>query len=132
MISIRTITSLSVTATLRSQIVAHVSELCAQTDITTLIGQHLNHSNHMLDVSLPYEPYPSVQRRADRDGEDSAVLMVAHWAQRNDEHKITLSSAFPLEAPAPKSNESLVLTCAHALEEARQYLRTERAPCSSA
>ena len=72
----------------------------------------------MLDFTLPYEPQPHADRRVDMDGENADVFMVAHWARARADAKVTLSSAFSLEAPWPNADESLVLTCAHTLEEA--------------
>lgn len=54
----------------------------------------------------------------DVDGENADVFMVAHWARARAEPKVTLSSAFALDAPWQNADESLVLTCAHTLEEA--------------
>jgi hypothetical protein len=74
----------------------------------------------VLDVSLPYESHPSTHKRVGfTDGEDAGVLLIAHWARNGAEHKVTLSSGFALDAPGVGTNECMVLTCAHTLEEAR-------------
>lgn len=91
-----------------------------QPDLPDLIDQYLNRSGHVLDYSLPYELFPAASRRTNFDAaaEESAVSMIAHCVRDGDKHKVILSSGFALQGPGHRQGESLMLTCAHTLEEA--------------
>lgn len=96
-----------------------------QTSLPELITQYVDRSGHVLDFSLPYEHFPVANRRTDFDArpEDSAVSVIAHCARDGGVHKITLCSGFALEGPGHREGESLILTCAHTLEEASSRLK---------
>jgi hypothetical protein len=79
---------------------------------------YLSNSGQILDSSLLHESRPPDARKVNRrsfDGSD--ILLIAHCVQDGDEHKVTVSSGFALEAPSPRKGESLILTCAHTFEE---------------
>ncbi|KAF8971582.1 hypothetical protein BDZ97DRAFT_1252714 [Flammula alnicola] len=91
-----------------------------KSSLPDIIEQYINTSGTVLDVSLPYESRPSDTRRPHlTDVAESCknVITVAHCAQVGAEHKITLSSGFALNVAYGKT---LILTCAHTLEEIRQ------------
>ncbi|KAJ3508060.1 hypothetical protein NLJ89_g5963 [Agrocybe chaxingu] len=93
-----------------------------RTTLEEIIKQYVGKAGTVLDISLPYESRPSVTRRPLlKDAHDSCkdVITVAHCAQFGREHKITLSSGFALNAEE-KEGETLIVTCAHTLEEIRQ------------
>ncbi|KAG2023780.1 hypothetical protein CC2G_001395 [Coprinopsis cinerea AmutBmut pab1-1] len=99
--------------------------LTAQPPATTLhdiISHYLDETGNVLDVTLPYEPTPSKERRVQFDDDESSreVVTVAHCAKDGDNHKVTLSSGFGLNVPGWKEDETLIVTCAHTLEEIRQ------------
>jgi hypothetical protein len=95
-----------------------------QTSLSELITQYVDCSGHVLNFSLPYESSPAATRRTDFDArpEDSAVSMIVHCVRQGDLHKITLCSGFALEGPGQREGDSLILTCAHTLEEASRPL----------
>jgi hypothetical protein len=43
--------------------------------------------------------------------------LIAHCVSDGPENKITLASGFALDAPSLHQDETLILTCAHTLEE---------------
>ena len=88
-----------------------------------IIKQYIDTAGTVLDLSLPYESRPSESRRPSlTNATDSCedVITVAHCARVGSEHKITLSSGFALniEDKSNSKSETLILTCAHTLEEA--------------
>ncbi|KAJ3998448.1 hypothetical protein F5050DRAFT_1544675, partial [Lentinula boryana] len=89
--------------------------------LSELVHSYLSNSRHILNSSLLYESSPSALRKVNR-GPSTAnspdVLLIAHCIQDEDEHKITVASGFALEAPSQREGESLILSCAHTLEEA--------------
>lgn len=85
--------------------------------LTSIVEQYLMHSGKILDVSLPYESRPSECRRPRLTPTGSVTVLVAHCVQDGAENKITLSSGFALELPSSPKDETLILTCAHTLEE---------------
>jgi hypothetical protein len=91
-----------------------------QPSLPQLLEQYANCSGHVLDYSLPYELCPTADRKVNFDATtEENVSMIAHYVREGDKHKFTLSSGFALEAPGHRPGESLMLTCAHTLEEAR-------------
>lgn len=93
-----------------------------KTPLLDIIKQYIDTSGTVLDVSLPYESRPSESRRPRlATGADSCrnVVTVAHCVRLGPEHKITLSSGFALNVEGHKQGETLIVTCAHTLEEAR-------------
>ncbi|KAF9270445.1 hypothetical protein L218DRAFT_35095 [Marasmius fiardii PR-910] len=93
----------------------------AQHSLFDLIGQYIKNSGRILDVSLPYEPRPVARRRVTlEDSDEDDVVLVANCIKDKDsgEHEITVSSGFVLEVPM--FSESVVVTCAHTLEEIRR------------
>jgi hypothetical protein len=97
--------------------------LCGyKTPLLDIIKQYIDTSGAVLDVSLPYESRPSETRRPQTTtGADSCrnVVTVAHCARVGPDHKITLSSGFALNVESRKRGETLIITCAHTLEEVR-------------
>ncbi|KAJ3801712.1 hypothetical protein GGU11DRAFT_869489 [Lentinula aff. detonsa] len=91
--------------------------------LSELVHSYLSNSRHILNSSLLYESHPSALRKVNR-GPSTAnspdVLLIAHCVQDGDEHKITVASGFALEAPSQREGESLILSCAHTLEEIRR------------
>lgn len=89
--------------------------------LPVLVQQYHYRAGHVLSVPLPYESRPAAHRRVNVSAlpAESGLAMIAHCARDDDsgEHKITLASGFALEAPAERQGESLILTCAHTLEE---------------
>ncbi|KAF5312637.1 hypothetical protein D9619_003318 [Psilocybe cf. subviscida] len=100
-------------------------QLSSKTSLHELIRQYVAESGTVLDVFLPYESQPAISRRPNLvDAADSTrnVITVAHCAQFGNAHKITLSSGFALNVDfTSKENtkETLIVTCAHTLEEIR-------------
>jgi len=92
---------------------------CHKTLLPDIIKQYIDTAGTVLDLSLPYESRPSDSRRPSADSCKN-VITVAHCAQVGLEHKITLSSGFALnvEDRSNSKGETLILTCAHTLEEA--------------
>ncbi|KAF8807182.1 hypothetical protein BYT27DRAFT_6557763 [Phlegmacium glaucopus] len=94
-----------------------------KTSLLDIIKQYIDTSGTVLDVSLPYESRPSENRRPHlTTGADSCrnVITVAHCARLGANHKIALSSGFALNVEGRKKGETLIITCAHTLEEVRQ------------
>ena len=94
----------------------------SRTSLPQLVQQYLERSGRVLDHQLPYEPQPSQPRRVNFDAsqsEDRGVHLIAHCVQEGNRHKVTLSSGFALNAPGDHTNESIIVTCAHTLEEVR-------------
>lgn len=92
-------------------------------DLSELVKQYVERSGHVLDFSLPYEPAPAVDRKIDFDAkpEDSALAIVAHAVRDGEDNKITLCSGFAVQGRGHREGESLVLTCAHTLEETSNH-----------
>lgn len=90
-----------------------------QTSLSDIIGHYVDQTGNVLNVSLPYESRPSENRRVSFEGNASSkeIITVAHCAKDGDKHKIALSSGFSLNVPAPTEGETLIVTCAHTLEE---------------
>jgi hypothetical protein len=105
----------------------------SQTALPDIIKQYLESLGHILDVSLLYEPCPPDNRRpsfSDRPASNPDIVMIAHCVQVGQAHKTTVSSGFALEAPAQRDGESIILTCAHTLEEAGSFASSQLVPSS--
>lgn len=95
----------------------------SKTSLHQLIQQYIAESGTILDVSLPYESQPGSTRRANLTNAAEStrnVITVAHCAQVDNAHKVTLSSGFALNVDfitAESTKETLIITCAHTLEE---------------
>jgi len=105
------------------RLVLQAASKCHKTLLPDIIKQYIDTAGTVLDLSLPYESRPSDSRRPSlTNSADSCknVITVAHCAQVGSEHKITLSSGFALniEDRSNSKGETLILTCAHTLEEA--------------
>ena len=87
-------------------------------DLPQLIQQYLTHSGKVLGARLAYESRPSSSRRVSFS--DLDIHLVAHVAREGDRNKITLSSGFAIDA---SDGQSILVTCAHTLEEARHRFR---------
>ncbi|KAJ7706437.1 hypothetical protein B0H17DRAFT_1037211 [Mycena rosella] len=99
-----------------------LAALAAQSgpSLPDLIHEYRAQAGSVLSSSLPYESRPTKQRRPAFDN-DNSVVMIAHCVQdRTGNHKVTISSGFALAAPAETDEGSLILTCAHTLEEIRR------------
>ncbi|KAJ4476759.1 hypothetical protein J3R30DRAFT_3658023 [Lentinula aciculospora] len=91
--------------------------------LNDLVQNYFRNSGRILDGSLLYESRPSASRKMNREASTantSDVVLVAHCVQDGDEHKVTVASGFALEAPSHREGESLILSCAHTLEEIRR------------
>jgi hypothetical protein len=104
-------------------LVLQAASNCHKTLLLDIIKQYIDTAGTVLNLSLPYESRPSDSRRPSlTNSADSCknVITVAHCAQVGSEHKITLSSGFALniEDRSNPKGETLILTCAHTLEEA--------------
>ncbi|KAF8895058.1 hypothetical protein CPB84DRAFT_1273220 [Gymnopilus junonius] len=104
--------------------IVQTASLGHQTSLPEIIRQYIETSGAIVDVSLPYEDRPSEARRANVSNPTEScknVFTVAHCTQVGSEHKITLSSGFALNVQSQKpEGETLIITCAHTLEEIRQ------------
>lgn len=89
------------------------------TSLANVVKQYVAYTGNILDVSLPYESRPTETRRPGLTHVNSSTVLIAHCVREGSENKITLSSGFALEAPSPSKDETLILTCAHTLEEVR-------------
>ncbi|KAF9560208.1 hypothetical protein CPC08DRAFT_708260 [Agrocybe pediades] len=92
--------------------------------IYEIINQYVANSGNVVDVSLPYESRPVESRRLNILNKAEScrnVVTVAHCVQTDMEHKITLSSGFALNVGEgeSKGDETMIVTCAHTLEEIR-------------
>ncbi|KDQ63858.1 hypothetical protein JAAARDRAFT_393688 [Jaapia argillacea MUCL 33604] len=102
-----------------------LSELSKTSSTTTtlpsLIQQYLQRSSHVLETPLPYESRPEAGRRITFDSDlNDAAVMIAHCVQHESTHNITLCSGFALEVSGDLERQSVVLGCAHTLEEIRR------------
>ncbi|KAF9480437.1 hypothetical protein BDN70DRAFT_805285 [Pholiota conissans] len=111
---------------------ARVLQAAARPHATTIgeiVKQYLTSAGTVLDAALPYEPSPAAERRpriGDPGESAREVVTVAHVARDGLEHKLTLASGFALNVrdkgvAGEGEGETLVLTCAHTLEEARTW-----------
>ncbi|KAK0473195.1 hypothetical protein IW261DRAFT_1423734 [Armillaria novae-zelandiae] len=109
-------------SSLDRNIVAHLSTSSDTTSLHELIRQYEANSGHIFHCSLPYESRPSKSRQHPgfpNTSGDSNIVMIAHCVKTDGDHKVSLSSGFALEAPSASPGDTLFLTCAHTLEEAR-------------
>ncbi|KIP11507.1 hypothetical protein PHLGIDRAFT_124897 [Phlebiopsis gigantea 11061_1 CR5-6] len=89
--------------------------------IPSLVRQFDDNAGKVLSVALPYESRPGAERRVRFEENDHSVLMVAHAAQDADRHKVSVCSGFALNVPAEgEESRSVLLTCAHTLQEMRR------------
>ncbi|KAJ7139881.1 hypothetical protein C8R44DRAFT_765649 [Mycena epipterygia] len=87
--------------------------------LQSLIHQYIEQSGCVLASSLPYESRPTNHRRPTFENGD-LVAMIAHCVKdRTGKHEVTVSSGFALAAPGADDG-TLILTCAHTLEEIRR------------
>lgn len=95
-----------------------------QTSLSDIVGHYIDQTGNVLDTSLPYEPKPPEERRVMFEDSVSCkeVITVAHCVKDGKRHKISFSSGFALNAPAPREGDTLIVTCGHTLEEVRRYL----------
>ncbi|PCH33473.1 hypothetical protein WOLCODRAFT_135150 [Wolfiporia cocos MD-104 SS10] len=104
----------------------------SQVQLPKLVEQYLDRGGLVLDSSLPYESRPGKDRRIDVDESAAldSVAMIVHAAQQGAEHKITHCSGFALSAPGLSEGQSVMVTCAHTLEEIRHspILRRDAPP----
>lgn len=86
--------------------------------------QYQNKGGTVLDHVLPYEAYPSTDRRAGSSGRE--VMLVVHVAEDDQagakDHVI--SSGFVVEGQVPGSDQvdRFVVSCAHTLEQVSEQL----------
>lgn len=84
-------------------------------------GEYQANGGRILDHILPYEAYPSLDRRASSRADD--VVLVVHVADvespSNSRPKHVLSSGFVIEASTPDlvGKDKMVVSCAHTLEQ---------------
>lgn len=87
--------------------------------LQSLVHQYIEQSGCVLASSLPYESRPTDRRRPTFSNGDQ-VAMIAHCVKdKTGKHEVTVSSGFALAAPGADSDGTLIVTCAHTLEEAR-------------
>ncbi|TFY74658.1 hypothetical protein EWM64_g9354 [Hericium alpestre] len=117
----------NVPSTLDSRILDALARVpsSSRASLPQLIQQYLDRSGNVLDAHLHYESRPSDTRRLSFEslqsgGTDAPVHLLAHVVQEGNRHKITLSSAFALNATGDTPGESLIISCAHTLEEIRR------------
>lgn len=127
---------------------AHPATQETQTSLQEIISHYLDETGAVLDVSLAYESRPGQDRRVDFGSELSEaagagtsskdVVTVVHCARdsASGEHKITVSSGFAVNTSFGKGAsqdelaDTLIVTCAHTLEQIRQspLLRLKEIP----
>ncbi|KAF8587343.1 hypothetical protein K439DRAFT_1614449 [Ramaria rubella] len=90
----------------------------AHTSLKHLIHQYDTRARIVLDTTLAYEHSPPELRRIDFDADDTGVALLAHVAEVDEEHKVTFCSGFAIKADEHQTS-SLVVSCAHTLEEMR-------------
>ena len=95
-----------------------------QTSLSDIIGHYIDQTGNVLPVTLPYEPMPGPNRRIsfEENASTKEIVTIAHCARDGNQHKITLSSGFALNSPALREGETLIVTCAHTLEQVCMYL----------
>ncbi|KAH9964437.1 hypothetical protein BC827DRAFT_1127620 [Russula dissimulans] len=87
------------------------------TALPQLVQQYLDRSGNVLDAQLPYESHPSPSRRISfSTDQGGCVHLIAHVVREGDRNKITVSSGFAVDT---SDGESILVTCAHVLEEIR-------------
>ncbi|KAI9512643.1 hypothetical protein F5148DRAFT_792680 [Russula earlei] len=88
-----------------------------RTALPQLLQQYLERSGNVLDAQLPYEPHPSPSRRVSFSADSGGcVRLIAHVVREGDRSKITVSSGFAVDT---SDGQSVLVTCAHTLEEIR-------------
>ncbi len=90
--------------------------------IGDILKQYLSTAATVLDVVLPYEATPTEDRRpriTDAAASCRNVVAVAHCVRDGLDHKVTLASGFALNVRenGEGAHETLIVTCAHSLEE---------------
>ncbi|KAJ8084253.1 hypothetical protein PM082_003021 [Marasmius tenuissimus] len=92
-----------------------------QRTLFDLLGQYITNAGRVLNTTLSYESRPGAERRVPIDDEEG-VILVANCIKdmRTGEHEVMVSSGFALEVPTHTEGESVVVTCAHTLEEIRR------------
>ncbi|KAF8203304.1 hypothetical protein BJ912DRAFT_943539 [Pholiota molesta] len=117
-------------ATVSSLIDADVPPLLDARVLQAAARQHQTPISDILKqyVTASGTACPAPERRphiADPGESAREVVTVAHVARDGLDHKVTLASGFVLNAMAPRvegqDEEAMVLTCAHTLEELRQW-----------
>jgi len=90
-------------------------------NLPQLIRQYLTHSGKVLGAQLAYESRPSSSRRVSfSDNNSCDIHLIAHVAREGDRNKVTLSSGFAIDS---SDGQSVLVTCAHTLEEVRHIFR---------
>ena len=81
--------------------------------------EYQNNTGRVLEQSLPYEAYPSSDRRAGSRGEEVVLVLHVAEAVHDWESNYVLSSGFVIETNTPERDgkEKLVVSCAHTLEQ---------------
>lgn len=90
----------------------------------SLIQEYDANEGHVIQHTLPYESRPGNDRRVVFDQRDSsAVVMIAHAIQHEDQHKVAVCSGFALNVPSSQGgeNRSVIVTCAHTVEEVIRF-----------
>lgn len=80
-------------------------------DLVGIVGQYLKEAGHTLDVSLPYESRPEVNRRPT----SKDVFTIAHCVDTSLGTKIALSTAFALNVNM--GEESVIISSSKPLNE---------------
>ncbi|KZT21694.1 hypothetical protein NEOLEDRAFT_1158121 [Neolentinus lepideus HHB14362 ss-1] len=93
----------------------------SRVNLGNLVLEYMERGGNILQTSLPYESRPSSQRKVQlTSAAEDGVAMVAHCVRDGENHKISLSSAFALEGSWKREGESVIVSCAHTMEEIRR------------
>jgi hypothetical protein len=86
------------------------------TSLTELLDQSNARSEHMLDMTLPYESRPDVARRVHFAGLHTGLVAVGNVIEDQDGHiNVFSSSGFCISTPG--TPRQTIVTCAHTLFE---------------
>ena len=88
--------------------------------LSSIISQYDTRAGRILDFELPNESTPRLERRRGIDT-GQGVVFVVHSVHNGDRHDWVLCSGFAINtrgSAKSKSGSSIVVTCAHTLEQA--------------
>ncbi|KDN46026.1 hypothetical protein RSAG8_04533, partial [Rhizoctonia solani AG-8 WAC10335] len=82
--------------------------------------EYRSHAGRVLDVQLPYESRPDLQRRVKPSSDEGdGIVLVAHLAvTKAGRCRVSLGPGFALDFDAEGKGEQCVVTCCHSLEQA--------------
>lgn len=90
--------------------------------------EYQDNAGKILDHVLPYEAYPSGDRRAGTRGDEVVLVLHVAEAEHDSDLNHVLSSGFLIETSPPDGDglERLVVSCAHTLEQVSTCTVLER------